>query len=75
MKNEIFRGSATALVTPFTKTGDINYEVLKELINFQIQNQTKALIILGTTGEAATISLKEKIEIVKCAVQHVNRRV
>ncbi|MDD3862757.1 MAG: 4-hydroxy-tetrahydrodipicolinate synthase, partial [Clostridia bacterium] len=42
---------------------------------FQIQNQTKALIILGTTGEAATISLKEKIEIVKCAVQHVNRRV
>lgn len=75
MKNEIFRGSATALVTPFTKTGDINYEVLKELIDFQIQNQTKALIILGTTGEAATISLKEKIEIVKCAVQHVNRRV
>lgn len=72
----IFKGSATALVTPFSENGEkIDYEVLKNLIDFQINNGTKALIILGTTGEASTISLDERIKIIECAVKHTNKRV
>ena len=72
----IFKGSATALVTPFSENGDeINYEALKNLIDFQINNGTKALIILGTTGEASTITLEERIKILECAVEHTNKRV
>lgn len=72
----IFKGSATALVTPFSESGsEINFEALKELIDFQINNGTKALIILGTTGEASTITLEERIKIIECAVSHTNKRV
>lgn len=72
----IFKGSATALVTPFSESGEkINFEALKKLIDFQIENGTKALIILGTTGEASTISLEERIKIIECAVKHTKKRV
>jgi len=72
----IFKGSATALVTPFSESGTkINFDALKDLIDFQISNGTKALIILGTTGEASTITLEERIKIIECAVSHTNKRV
>ncbi|MDD3397609.1 MAG: 4-hydroxy-tetrahydrodipicolinate synthase [Clostridia bacterium] len=72
----IFKGSATALVTPFSESGtEINFDALKDLIDFQISNGTKALIVLGTTGEASTITLEERIKIIECAVSHTNRRV
>lgn len=72
----IFKGSATALVTPFSNSGDkINFDTLKKLIDFQIENGTKALIILGTTGEASTITFEERKKIIECAVSHTKKRV
>ena len=59
MKKNIFIGCGTALVTPFTEDG-IDFDTLKKLIDFQIQQGTDALIILGTTGESSTMTLEEK---------------
>ena len=59
----IFTGAGVALVTPMNADGSVNFEKMKELIEFQIANDTDALIICGTTGEATTIS-DEDIE--KC---------
>ena len=56
----IFEGSAVALVTPFDKNNNVDYFELKNLIEFQIASGTKAIIILGTTGESATISKSER---------------
>lgn len=60
----IFKGCATALVTPFSDSG-VDYDSLGRLIDFQIENDVGALVILGTTGEAATMSEDEKIDVVK----------
>lgn len=59
MKKNIFIGCGTALVTPFTEDG-VDFDTLKKLIDFQIQQGTDALIILGTTGESSTMTLEEK---------------
>lgn len=59
MKKNIFIGCGTALVTPFTEDG-VDFVTLKKLIDFQIQQGTDALIILGTTGESSTMTLEEK---------------
>lgn len=71
----IFIGSGVALVTPFDRTGKINYDKLKELIDFQIKNETDALIICGTTGEGSTIEFDEKIECFEKAVRYADGRV
>lgn len=64
----IFQGSGVALVTPFTKDNKVDYFTLKNLIDYQIASGTKAIIILGTTGEASTISQDERTKIIKFAV-------
>ncbi len=61
----IFKGVCTALVTPFTRNKNIDYESFEKLINFQIGNMVDAILILGTTGESSTISCKEREEIIK----------
>ncbi len=71
----VFTGSATALVTPFDENGKVNYEKLKELIEFQIKNKTDALVVCGTTGESATLTDEEHIEIIKFTVNCVEKRV
>lgn len=71
----VFIGSAVALVTPFDKNGEVNYFELKKLIDFQIANGTKAIVILGTTGEASTISREERTKIIKFSVCMVAKRV
>jgi 4-hydroxy-tetrahydrodipicolinate synthase len=63
-KTEIFRGVGTALITPF-KNGNIDYDTLSELIERQIEAKTDALIIGGTTAEAATLSDEERYELFK----------
>lgn len=73
-KNTIFTGSATALITPFTKTG-VDYEAFGRLIDFQIANGTDALVICGTTGEPATMTYQERSEAVDFAVKRINKRV
>ena len=69
----IFEGSAVALVTPFTKDG-INFSALKRLLDFQLGNGTDALVICGTTGEPATMTLEEKHSVMKYAVDYVAGR-
>lgn len=64
MKKIIFKGCGTALVTPFTPDG-INYSSLRNLVEFQILNGADALIVCGTTGESATMSLQEKKEVIE----------
>ena len=63
----IFTGAGVALVTPMNADGSVNFEKMKELIEFQIANDTDALIICGTTGEATTISAEDQIECVRFA--------
>lgn len=75
MKPIIFKGCATALVTPFTKENTVDFDQLRKLIDFQILEGVDALIICGTTGESATLSLEERKEIIKFAVQIARRRV
>ncbi len=74
MKNTIFTGSGVAIVTPFTKEG-IDFEKLGELIDYQISEQTDAIIICGTTGEASTMPDNEHKEAIKYTVDKVAGRV
>ena len=71
----IFTGSGVAIVTPMHADGKVNYEKLEELINWQIEQGTDAIIICGTTGESSTLSEEEHTECVKAAVAMVNERV
>lgn len=71
----LFRGSAVALVTPFNENGSVNFEELERLIEFQIENNTDALVICGTTGEASTMTDEEQVETIKFSVEKANGRV
>ena len=73
-KNPIFRGAATALVTPLTENG-VDYAAFEKLINWQIESGIDALVICGTTGEASTLTDEEHREVLKFAAQVVNGRV
>lgn len=68
-----FKGSATALITPFTDTA-VNYDVLGELIEHQIAGGTDAIVFLGTTGEPSTMSFAEEHVLMEYAVKKVNGR-
>ena len=71
----IFTGAGVALVTPMNADGSVNFEKMRELIEFQIANDTDALIICGTTGEATTISDEDQIECVRFAKEVAAGRV
>ena len=73
MKQIIFEGCGTAIVTPFTNSG-VNFEELERLIEFQIENKVDAIIICGTTGEASTMSEEEKKETIKFAINVIAKR-
>lgn len=75
MKKTLFTGAGVAIVTPFNADGSVNYNRFKELIDRQIENSTDAIIVAGTTGEAATLSTEEHIEVIKRGVEFVNKRV
>ena len=74
LKNSIFTGAATALITPF-RDGKIDYDCLKALIETQITGGIDALVIAGTTGEAATLDHEEHCELLKRSVEYVAGRV
>ena len=61
MKHTIFKGYATAMVTPMTSTG-VDYDALTRFIEFQIENGINALVAVGTTGESATLTPEERSE-------------
>lgn len=74
MKDIIFKGAAVAIVTPFNDNG-INYDELKRLIDFNIDNGTNAIVITGTTGESSTLSDQEHKDAIKFTVDYVNKRI
>lgn len=71
----IFRGAGVAIVTPMKPDFSVNYEKLEELIDTQIKEGTDAIIIAGTTGESATLSMEEHHEVIKAAVEFTKHRV
>lgn len=75
MKNTIFTGAAVAIITPMNADGSINYEKLGELIDFQIENSTDAIVICGTTGEASTMTDEEHLECIRFTVERTAKRV
>jgi 4-hydroxy-tetrahydrodipicolinate synthase len=74
MKKTIFTGIATAIVTPMTPDG-IDYEALGRFLEFQIENGVNAIVVMGTTGESATIEPHEQKEIIRFTVEKVAKRV
>ena len=74
MKNTIFKGMATAMVTPMTPHG-VDYDAFARFIDFQLENGINALVAVGTTGESATLSPAERREVIRFTVQRVNGRV
>ena len=75
MKNPIFKGMATALVTPMTSTGAVDYDNYARLIDWQIENGIHGLVAVGTTGESATLSQEERKAVIRFAVKQANGRV
>ena len=74
MKNTIFTGAATAIVTPLNKNG-VDYDSLGRLIEWQIENGIDAIVSVGTTGEGSTLTDLEHKEVMKFTVEKVNGRV
>ena len=71
----IFKGAGVAIVTPMTADGEVNYEVLGEMLEAQIAGGTDANIICGTTGESATLSEEEHSAVIRYAIKKVNKRI
>ena len=71
----IFEGAGVALVTPFHEDGSVNYEKLEQIVEEQIAGGTDCIIACGTTGEAATLSHEEHIEVIRFVCQVVNKRI
>ena len=71
----LFKGAGVALITPFHEDGSVNYEKLKEILEEQIAEGTDAIVAVGTTGEAATLTEDEHIEVVAHTVKVVNHRI
>lgn len=74
MRSPLFTGSGVAIVTPFT-TDTVDLTVLGRLLDFQLANGTDAIIVCGTTGEAATMSYRERMRTIEFCVEHVDGRV
>ena len=70
----VFRGAGVAIVTPFTEDNKVNYEELGNMIDYQIQQGTDAIIICGTTGESSTLSHEEHDECIRFAIEKTNKR-
>lgn len=71
----MFHGIYTALVTPFTQEGEIDFGGLETLIEKQISAGVDGLVLLGTTAEAATLSQTEKTDLLRVATRQINKRV
>ena len=71
----IFKGAGVAIATPFYADGSVNYEEFGRLIEFQIANGTDAIIVCGTTGESATLSEEEHVDVIKYCIDKVAKRI
>ena len=75
MKNPYFGRLLTAMVTPFNADGSVNYEKAADLTEWLINNGSDGLVVAGSTGEAATMSAEEKLELFRVVVNRINKRV
>ncbi|MBE5889929.1 MAG: 4-hydroxy-tetrahydrodipicolinate synthase [Lachnospiraceae bacterium] len=71
----IFNGAGVAIVTPMKANGDVNFDKLEEMINRQIDGGTDCIVIAGTTGESATLTMEEHADVIKAAVEFTKHRV
>ena len=71
----LFTGAGVAIVTPMHEDGSVNYEKLQQLIDFQVEGGTDSIIICGTTGESATLSEQEHIDVIRAAVEFTGHRI
>ena len=74
MKNTIFKGMASAMITPMNENG-VDYDALGRFIDFQIENGINALVAVGTTGESATLSSAERNAVIRFTVERAAGRV
>ena len=72
--SHVFTGSGVALVTPFGEDGKIDYDVFEKLIEFQIANNTDAIIVCGTTGEGSTLTVDERLSLFRFAAEKIRGR-
>ena len=75
MKHTLFTGAGVAIITPMRADGSVNLDKLREIINWQIENGTDAIIICGTTGESAALSHEEHLETIRAAVEYTAHRI
>ena len=75
MKNPIFKGIGTALVTPMTEAGQVDYAAVERLVDFQLQGGIDALIVCATTGEAPTLQDDEHIEMIRFVAEQVGGKI
>ena len=71
----MLKGSIVALVTPFNSDGSVNFDELGNLLEYHVNNNSGGIVILGTTGEASTLSFDEEAKIVEYSVKKVNHRI
>lgn len=71
----VFKGSAVALVTPFDENGKVNFDKIKELVEYHIENGTDAIVACGTTGEASTMNDEEHLAAIKAIIDAVDKRI
>ncbi len=71
----LFTGAGVAIITPMKANGEVNYDKLGEILDYQINNSTDAIVICGTTGEASTLTHEEHIEAIRFTADYVNKRV
>lgn len=73
--SSVFTGSGVAIVTPFSKDEKIDFDVFEKLIEFQIANNTDAVIVCGTTGEGSTLTVEERLSLFRFAAEKIRGRV
>lgn len=75
MKEIIFKGCGTAIITPFTKDNNVDFEAFEKMLKFQLDEGADSIIVCGTTGEASTMSTDEKKKTIEFAVKTINHRI
>ena len=71
----VFTGAGVAIVTPFKDNGEVDYEKFAEMVEYQIENGTDAIIVCGTTGESSTLTHEEHLDVIRYCVEKVNHRI
>ena len=71
----VFTGTGVAIVTPFKDNGEVDYERFAEMVEYQIENGTDAIIVCGTTGESSTLTHEEHLDVIRYCVEKVNGRI